>query len=232
MPDTTLNAALNAATTGDNQRVFLKDQAYELLKKMILSERFPQGSFLSERTLAEELGMSKTPVRSAIERLENEGFVSVSPQQGVVVRALLPGDIANHFDLRIALETFVVRRLTGTLSAEQFELLEAKLREHERAAQTSDVMLAASSDLDFHLTLCGLWGNEEISRALWWHHDILFRVIHRFYRSPSFQRRAHQNSLEHKTLVKLMAEKDGDRAARYLEKHIEFGKHLIFMGRA
>lgn len=228
MPDTTLRPAAYR----DHQRVFLKDQAYELLKKMILNEEFPQGSFLSERTLAEGLGMSKTPVRSAVERLENEGFVSVSPQQGIVVRALLPGDIANHFDLRIALETFVVRRLTGKLSDEQLALLEAKLREHEQAVETSNVMLAASSDLDFHLTLCGLWGNEEISRALWWHHDVLFRVIHRFYRNESFGRRARQNSLEHQTLVKLMAEKDGERAARYLEKHIEFGKHLIFMGGA
>ena len=132
------------ATDGSSgARVFLKDHAYERLKTMILSEQFPPGSFLSERTLAETLGMSKTPVRSAVERLENEGFVSVSPQQGIVVRALSAEEIRNHFDLRIALETFVVRRLTGTLSAAQHEQLAAKLRDHERAFATGDMMLAA-----------------------------------------------------------------------------------------
>lgn len=211
-------------------RVFLKDRAYELLKGMILSERFPQGSFLSERTLADALGMSKTPVRSAVERLEIEGFVSVSPQQGIVVRALSAEEIRNHFDLRIALETFVARRLTGKLSADGLEGLRAKLREHEHALATGDVLLAASSDLEFHLTLCRLSGNEEIVRALWWHHDILQRVVHRLYRDERFGRRVQQNSLEHATLVKLLSEGDGERTARYLEKHLEFSKHLIFLG--
>ena len=215
---------------GEDRRVFLKDRAYEELKTLILSEAFAPGSFLSERTLADKLGMSKTPVRSAIERLENEGFVSVSPQQGIVVRALTPEEIRNHFDLRIALETFVVRRLTGTLSREGRAQLEAKLREHEHALQTGDVALAASSDLEFHLTLCRLGGNEEILRALWWHHDILFRTVHKLYRDDRFFQRVQQSSLEHETLLKLLAEGDGDRTARYLEKHLEFGKHLIFMG--
>lgn len=216
--------------SGEDRRVFLKDRAYELLKTMILGEQFPPGSFLSERTLADTLGMSKTPVRSAVERLENEGFVSVSPQQGIVVRALSPEEIRNHFDLRIALETFVVRRLTGTLKAEQLAQLEAKLRDHERALETGDVLLAASSDLDFHLTLCRLGDNEEIVRALWWHHDILFRTVHKLYRDDRFSQRVQQNSLEHETLLKLLSDRDGDRAARYLEKHIEFSKHLILMG--
>ena len=215
---------------GEDRRVFLKDRAYKELKTLILSEALPPGSFLSERTLAEKLGMSKTPVRSAVERLENEGFVSVSPQQGIVVRALTPEEIRNHFDLRIALETFVVRRLTGTLSAEQCKQLRAKLGEHERALQTGDVALAASSDLEFHLTLCRFWGNEELLRALWWHHDILFRTVHKLYRDDRFFQRVQQNSLEHETLLKLLGERDGERTARYLEKHLEFGKHLIFMG--
>ena len=173
----------------EDRRIFLKDRAYEELKMLILSEAFPPGSFLSERTLAEKLGMSKTPVRSAIERLENEGFVSVSPQQGIVVRALSAEEVRNHFDLRIALETFVVRRLTGTLSPDGRAQLAAKLREHEHALQTGDVALAASGDLEFHLTLCRLWGNEEILRALWWHHDILFRTVHKLYRDDRFFQR-------------------------------------------
>ena len=82
------NALLGSYKDSEDRRVFLKDRAYEELKTLILSEALPPGSFLSERALGQKLGMSKTPVRSAIERLENEGFVSVSPQQGVVVRAL------------------------------------------------------------------------------------------------------------------------------------------------
>jgi len=67
-------------------------------------------------------------------------------------------------------------------------------------------------------------------RALWWHHDALFRTLHKLYRSDRFLQHAQQNSLEHKTLLKLLGERDGDRAARYLEKHLEFSKRLIFIG--
>ena len=88
----------------------------------------------------------------------------------------------------------------------------------------------APSDLEFHLTLCRLWGNEEILRALWWHHDILFRTVHKLYRDDRFLQRVQQSSLEHETLLKLLEDRDGDRTARYLEKHLEFGKHLVFMG--
>lgn len=211
-------------------RTFLKDRAYGALKTMILEEVFPPGSFLSERGLAERLGMSKTPVRSAVERLENEGFVSVSPQQGIVVRALSAGEVRDHFDLRIALETFVARRLTGRLTPDGRAQLAAKLRDHERALGTGDVALAASSDLEFHLTLCRLGGNDEILRALWWHHDILYRSVHRLYRDDRFGARVQQSSLEHETLLKLLLEGDGDRAARYLEKHLEFGKQLVLLG--
>ena len=228
--DTSLVAKQPAAKDSSDPRTFLKDRAYDALKTLILEEVFPPGSFLSERTLAERLGMSKTPVRSAVERLGNEGFVSVSPQQGIVVRALSAAEIRNHFDLRIALETFVARRLTGKLSADGRAELTAKLREHEHALETGDVALAASSDLEFHLTLCRLWGNDELLRALWWHHDILYRTVHRLYRDDRFGARVQQNSLEHETLFKLLLESDGDRTARYLEKHLEFGKQLVLLG--
>ena len=67
-------------------RSFLKERAYDDIKKRLLSDAYPPGTFLSERQLALSLGMSKTPVKAALERLESEGFITVSPQQGIVVR--------------------------------------------------------------------------------------------------------------------------------------------------
>ena len=67
-------------------RGLLKDDAYERIKHLIQTQVFKPGTFLSERELAARLGMSKTPVRSALERLQSEGFVQISPQQGAVVR--------------------------------------------------------------------------------------------------------------------------------------------------
>jgi DNA-binding GntR family transcriptional regulator len=69
---------MNDANVGP-VRVLLKDQAYEELKKLIMNEVFSPGTFFSVRQLAARVDMSKTPIRSALERLESEGFVAVSP---------------------------------------------------------------------------------------------------------------------------------------------------------
>ena len=109
------------------QRALLKDRAYEQIKELILNWTFTPGTFLSERRLAAQLGMSKTPVRSALERLANEGFVTISPQQGVVVREFSVEEIVDLFDIRIALETFVVKSLANRIDEAYVEKLEENL---------------------------------------------------------------------------------------------------------
>src|SRR5262245_56779925 len=84
----------------------MKERAYSEIKRRILNCDYPPGSFLSERNLATTLGMSKTPVKAALERLEHEGFITVSPQQGIVVRELSIREIADQYEIRTALESF------------------------------------------------------------------------------------------------------------------------------
>src|SRR6266567_4439531 len=97
----------------DSPRSFLKDRAYELIKQRLLNNDYPPGSFLSERQLAENLGMSKTPIKGALERLESEGFITVSPQQGIVVRELSVHEIADQYEIRGVLESYTLRSLAG-----------------------------------------------------------------------------------------------------------------------
>src|SRR5579872_4371815 len=88
--------ALTNGSNGANGapvRSLMKEQAYAELKRLIQSQELAPGSFLAERQLAHRLGMSKTPVRSALERLESEGFVRISPQQGAIVCDLSLRDI-------------------------------------------------------------------------------------------------------------------------------------------
>ncbi len=125
-------------TSGPPDRGLLKEQAYVELKQLILSGAIAPGSFLAERQLAGRLGMSKTPVRAALERLELEGFVTVSPQQGILVRDLSLHEIADQYEIRIALEAFVVRHVAGRLAAPQVERLRDNLHEQEATARTGD----------------------------------------------------------------------------------------------
>ena len=95
--------------------ISLKEQAYGDLKRLILSGELAAGTVLSVRQLASQLEMSRTPLHAAIERLEADGLVALAPQQGVVVCELSIQDIANHYEIRQALEPYVMRRLAGKL---------------------------------------------------------------------------------------------------------------------
>src|SRR5690348_15480667 len=76
---------LPSATGGAGQ---MKKRAYTALKRLLVSRSVAPGTFLSVRQLAKQLEMSSTPIRAALERLEAEGFITISPQQGIVVREL------------------------------------------------------------------------------------------------------------------------------------------------
>ena len=89
----------------------LKEQAYAALKERILTGAFPSGELLSERQLVAELGgMSKTPIRAALERLEADGLVRISPQQGILVREISIREIVEIFDLRLIHDTLGDKR--------------------------------------------------------------------------------------------------------------------------
>ena len=97
-------------------RSFLKDRAYEQIKHRLLNNDYAPGMFLSERQLAENLGMSKTPVKAALERLELEGFIAVSPQQGIIVRELSVHETADLYEIWLALESYTPAWLVLTRS--------------------------------------------------------------------------------------------------------------------
>lgn len=84
------------------QRPALKQQAYSQLKELTLSGELEAGTVLSVRQFATRLQISRTPVQSALERLEAEELVTLAPQQGVVIRVKSIDDIVNHCEIRLA----------------------------------------------------------------------------------------------------------------------------------
>ncbi|PZX12353.1 GntR family transcriptional regulator [Palleronia aestuarii] len=81
------------------------DRIYEEVRNGILTKRLPPGQKITEELLAEQFGVSRTPVRSAIVRLASDGFVEITPHSGTVVKRRLPGEIAEIYDVRALLES-------------------------------------------------------------------------------------------------------------------------------
>lgn len=206
-------------------RTLLKDEAYTTLKDLILGEELPPGTFLSERQLAARLEMSKTPIRSALERLQAEGFLIISPQQGVMVREIPLGEIVDLFDIRMALETFVVRQLAGNLSKPQTELLKENLAAQAACIPTQDVRDSTRLDEDFHQMLCEFHQNGEIVRVMLGLRDRLTRVIARvFRRAPN---RFEASYADHQGIFEALKGGDKVLAEMRMQKHLEYGKGFL-----
>jgi DNA-binding GntR family transcriptional regulator len=230
MPDTrTVRKRIPLSATVTADKSLLKQQAYEELKRLIQNSTFEARSFLSERQLAIQLGMSKTPVKAALERLEAEGFVAVSPQQGIVVRDLSIHEIADQFEIRLALETFVLRNIAGKLSDEQAARLKDNLRQQQLAAKQLDVAASARLDSAFHTLFCECLGNQEILRVMLQLREKMHRVVTRVFDQNSD--RLTPSYKEHRAIADAVLAGDADQAAAALEEHLNYGKQLLLSPR-
>lgn len=210
-------------------RALLKDRAYDRIKAKLLNDDYPPGTFLSERQLAGVLGMSKTPVKAALERLEAEGFISVSPQQGIVVRQLSVHEIADQYEIRAALESFAVRSLAGKLTADQVAQVKANLLAHSKLTDTSEVSQGVELDAAFHAQFVEFLGNREIIRVMDQLRERMQRIITQVFRLSPVRIRTSYD--EHTAIATAVINGHGDKAAQLITEHLERGKRLILSPR-
>jgi DNA-binding GntR family transcriptional regulator len=210
-------------------RGLLKERAYEELKRRLLNNHYPPGSFLAERQLAEQLGMSKTPVKAALERLEHEGFITVSPQQGIVVRELALREIADQYEIRVALETFTVRSVAGKLAPDQVARLKANLKAQDAIRGTNQVARAVELDAEFHTLFAEFLGNQEILRVTMQLREKMQRVITAVFHINAA--RIDSSYEEHRAIAEAVLRGDGAEAARMAERHLMIGKQFLLAPR-
>src|SRR6188768_653952 len=151
----------------------LRDQAYRHIHGKLLSGELPAGHVLSEHSLAREIGISRTPVREAIRRLEQEGILEQVPRYGTIVRRPERRDLEELYQLREALEPYAVAQVAGRLNGEDLAML-ARLCDEIRVIAAAvkkagrDVVDAAlmrrllSADLAFHMVLLRASGNRRL----------------------------------------------------------------------
>lgn len=206
-------------------RPLMKVQAYNEIKKFIQQGDLSPGSFLAERQLADRLGMSKTPIRAALVRLEAEGFVTISPQQGIIIRDLSVHEIADMYEIRAALETFVARGVAGKLTPEQVARLQANLKDQEALPEGGDVARGVALDADFHMMFCEFLGNREILGVMSHLREKIGRVIAQVFQiNPGRVRTSYD---EHRAIADAVIAGDGATAARLVEEHLEIGKRYL-----
>ncbi len=205
-------------------RIKKKDQAYEEIRRLILRRRPASGITLSENTLAAELGMSRTPVREALQRLQTEGFVEIHPNRGVVVPGVSVTEVNETFALRMAVEEFVLREMASRMSEDNIAEMDLYLARQQEAIRKNDVLEYLKHDKDFHEMFFRLYDNSLILNTLQ-------RVLDRFYsmgaRVLSLPGSVERSFAEHSAIAAAVRAGDGDRAAAGMHTHLTTGKNNV-----
>jgi GntR family transcriptional regulator, rspAB operon transcriptional repressor len=194
----------------------LTQRTYEDLRTGILRGRFPPGTVLAEGTLAEELNVSKTPVRQALNLLRQEGFLAPGPRRQLIVSALSPGRRAEILEVRAALEKIAVRTACEVRSLEEIDYLRLLLIRQRRAADAHDEDEFIDLDEAFHLGIAAAANLPTVERILG-----TLRGFVRIMRLGTTRSKDHlyQVLAEHAAIVDPIERRDASMAVAALEAH-------------
>jgi DNA-binding GntR family transcriptional regulator len=194
------------------------DQVERTLREQILRGQFPPGGRLNEVEIANDLGVSRGPVREAMQRLARDGLVELQAHRGAFVRQLGPGEVRDLFEVRTALERTVARLAAERCSPAQREKLKA-LRETVAPAPGEDVHpdVRFQGARDIHALLAAAADNAALAA-----HVALVNQELRLLRTQSGKvpDRALDAIAEHAELVDAVLSGDGARAAAAMDAHL------------
>lgn len=138
--------------------------AYNSIKEYILDGRLDENSRLTEEFLSTQLGISKSPIREALNRLETEGLIRIEPRKGAYLPRLSTEEVSDLYDLREALETHVVR--TAKLTAALFAGLNQSLKRQRALLRANDRVHYIEEDVHFHAQLARATENAHLCAVL------------------------------------------------------------------
>jgi DNA-binding GntR family transcriptional regulator len=203
----------------------LSAQVYNQIKTLILGNEILPGQKLHHQELSERLGVSRTPVREALTRLVQEGYVSLLPNRGFTCKEIRLQEADELYQLREALEAFAVEKAIENLTDAAFAALSAKMNLYGRDVQKRFTRDRLVYDQDVHLEIAHLSGNETLTKMLAqvFERIILKRRTDGLY-DPARGVTAHQ---EHLKLLQAMKRRNTQDAVKIVRAHIQAGKDNV-----
>ena len=195
------------------------DQAYAEIRRRILDNHYAPGHHVLEQELAADLGMSRTPVREALVRLQNERFVQLIPRHGMRVVPLSIQELREVYEVLTSLELTAIDRLARLdLEEEALATIEKTVDEMDQAVRKKDVDAWAKADERFHRILVTLCGNQRLATMV----EMLWEQGHRA-RMTTVRLRAslEQSNREHRALLNAIRQRDWRQARTRHAKHRE-----------
>jgi len=196
----------------------LRELVFESLSEAIISGQLRSGERLMEIQLAEEMGVSRTPVREAIRKLELEGLVAMIPRKGAYVAGFSLKDIVDVFEIRGALEGLAAELAAERITDDELEELERYLVKISDDIENGDLERVVATDTDFHSILYKASRNQRLSQII----SNLREQIQRFRTtSLSYPGRMKIALEEHRKIVEAISARDGELACKLAQEHID-----------
>ena len=200
------------------------DNAYEFLLAEITAFRVRTGAPLSENRIATQLGISRTPVREALQRLEKEGLVKRTDNARFTVSQLSIQEANDACDLLEVLDTYIARRAAEKLTPEDERALRESVLTMREAAAVGDRDSWSAADLAFHRTINAIAGNVLVSDTV----KETRRRVQRFWmHAQSLQSRLVDCSEEHIVLAEAIIAKDYDAIEPAVKEHVNHTRERI-----
>jgi DNA-binding GntR family transcriptional regulator len=193
----------------------LTELTYDSIKKSVLTGSFEPSFRLTEEHIASQLGISKSPVREALNRLEIEGLIRIEPRRGAFVKEFSAKEISDLFNMRIVLELHSIS--TANIPHSLLQSLHDSIDRTETILRKGDRMAHIDEDLRFHRLIAEATGNEELCRIF---ENIQQKSV--LCRYKSFELSATTSPLAHKQIYRAIDSGDREKARSAMESHIVY----------
>jgi DNA-binding GntR family transcriptional regulator len=204
----------------------LRDKAYVAIKQKLLHREIKPGERIREDLLAEEVSMSRTPVREAISQLTTEGFIVSLPRKGLFCASIAGQEMLDFLKIREALETLAIQECIARATDEDISNLETLLKEYERALTTGARREASDLDSQFHIAIAELSRSRKLIRFISELSD--FMSLARAKERPELTPEEKKLSIQqHRAIFETIQRRDIPRAVEAMRANILGMKHKL-----
>ncbi len=195
----------------------LRDVVFNHLREAILSGELKPGERLMENQLAEKIGVSRTPIREAIRKLELEGLVEMVPRKGAQVASMSKKDIQNVLEVRAALEQLAVRLACRSMTQDMLIKLKEINAKFTEAVNVQNIQKLAEYDVEFHDVIFTIANNDKLTQII----NNLRQHIYR-YRLLYLNDKVYLKTIkqEHDDIVAALEKGDEALAEKLIVRHI------------
>lgn len=195
----------------------LAQLAYDVLRTKILNNELKPGHYFLESELAAQLGISRTPLKEALVKLENEGLIKIQPRHGISVLPLSADDMAEVYQIITSLECEAVAIIAQRgLSVREINQLEATSKTMSDALESDDLHAWARADEDFHRLLLDICGNKRLKQTVLNFWDLSHRAR---YFTLNMREKPNDSTEDHQKVIEAMKLRNAEQAVLIHRQH-------------